>query len=70
MKNFIKLYDIVKNEIITINVNSISNYKKVNHSDGGYSIRVVYKNIGLVNSEIRVKETITEIDNLILIAQK
>tara|TARA_R110002153_G_scaffold179431_1_gene332811 strand:+ start:345 stop:557 length:213 start_codon:yes stop_codon:yes gene_type:complete len=69
MKNFIKLYDISEKEIITININSISNYKKVNHTDGSYSIRVVYTNTGLVNSEMKVKETINEIDNLILIAQ-
>jgi hypothetical protein len=69
MKNFIKLHDILKEEIITININTIANYKKVNHTDGNYSIRVTYTNLGLVNSEIRVKETIKEIDNLILKAQ-
>ena len=69
MKNFIKLYDLVRNEFITININTIANYKKVNHTNGDYSIRLVYTNLGLVNSEIRVKETIEDIDNLILIAQ-
>ena len=70
MKSFIKLHDTFTDDIITINISTIANYYRAEHTDGSHSIRVVYTNTGLVNSEIRVKETIGEIDNLILIAQK
>ncbi len=73
MKNFITVTVLNKKEPneINININSISNfYDKMICDNTKKVTAIVYKNTGLINTELYFKETAETIKKLIIKAQK